>query len=371
MFKLMLRRAAAHRPRRLVAGTLAVTVAAIMVTALLGVSLEIRSKIGRDLQAYGANILVLGRAAAGGGDLLSPVPEDYLREGDLGPLDALPASPLLYGVGRMGERPLALVGVRPERVRQVSPWWQVKGEWPSGDGALVGRNAAQVLAVKTGDRIDLQVGGQRRSLQVTGLLTTGGSEDDQVVLSLPLLQELSGRTGLVSLVQVSAAGDKEPADRVAAQLQGQVPGATVRLLAQTAHAEERVLGKVRFLLILVAAAAVVTALLCLLSTVTAGVLERGTEIGVLKALGAPDRFIAGLFRWEALAAAGSGGLLGWALGLALGQFISRTVFETPLGFHWVTLPGALGVSLAVALAAAWAPVRQAVQIQPATILRGE
>src|SRR5262249_25388612 len=71
-----------------------------------------------------------------------------------------------------------------------------------------------------------------------------------------------------------------------------------------------------------AAAALLTAVLGMVSTVFMTLLERRREIGLLKALGAEDATISGLFIGEALLLGLIGGLTGWLLGQGLGWILA-------------------------------------------------
>src|SRR5205807_7903705 len=80
-------------------------------------------------------------------------------------------------------------------VRSTHPWWKVSGAWPddSSHDVLLGERLASQVAVKTGDEVSLS----GRKLQVAGILSTGGSEDDQIVAPLGLAQEILGKPGAV------------------------------------------------------------------------------------------------------------------------------------------------------------------------------
>jgi putative ABC transport system permease protein len=83
------------------------------------------------------------------------------------------------------------------------------GAWPD-DGSrdvLLGERLAARLSAKTGDEITLS--GQR--LHVSGILATGGGEDDQVVAPIALAQEILGKPGAVRRVYVSALTKPEDA----------------------------------------------------------------------------------------------------------------------------------------------------------------
>ena len=208
-------------------------------------------------------------------------------------------------------------------------------------------------------------------MRVVGLLETGGAEDDQLVGDLPTVQSLTDQPGQVALVIVSALTSSRPLEAVEQDLQTLLADAEVRTLAQFARAEATVLNKVRRLIGLVAALVLTAGGLTVAGTLNTIVIERRAEIGLMKALGAADRRVAGLFLTEALSVGVVGGMVGYLAGLGLAAAIARSVFEATITPTAWGLPGTMLVGLAVTLVAGLLPVRRALSIDPARTLRGE
>src|SRR5207302_2989272 len=74
--------------------------------------------------------------------------------------------------------------------------------WPEDNSrnVLLGERLAAQLNKKPGDSIEVA----GRTLTISGLLSTGAAEDDQIVAPLPLAQEILGKPGAVRRVYVSA-----------------------------------------------------------------------------------------------------------------------------------------------------------------------
>ena len=62
---------------------------------------------------------------------------------------------------------------------------------------------------------------------------------------------------------------------------------------------------------------------------------------------------------------------GWVLGYLLAQLLGMTVFNASIALRLPVLPITLVLSLLVAAAAAIVPVRRAVSVEPAKVLKGE
>ncbi|MDP1652449.1 MAG: ABC transporter permease [Rhodocyclaceae bacterium] len=110
---------------------------------------------------------------------------------------------------------------------------------------------------------------------------------------------------------------------------------------------------------------------CIVTIMTIAVTERTNEIDLLKALGARERTILGIFLGEAVALAALGGLLGLALGIGLAQLLHLVVpalpVETPLSF--VVL--AEVVAIVIGLLAGVLPALRAARLDPVEALRAE
>ncbi|HYA97977.1 MAG TPA: ABC transporter permease [Methylomirabilota bacterium] len=127
--------------------------------------------------------------------------------------------------------------------------------------------------------------------------------------------------------------------------------------------------------------ALAVASLGIVNTLVMAILERRREIGVLKALGAADGDVRRLF----FAEAGAMGLLGGALGVALGWLIGRGLtFGANVYLHrqdlpsvqlssvpWWMVGGAILFSLLVSLVAGIFPASRAARLNPVEALRYE
>lgn len=102
---------------------------------------------------------------------------------------------------------------------------------------------------------------------------------------------------------------------------------------------------------------------------TIAITERTHEIGLMKALGARERTILGIFLGEAVTLAALGGLLGVALGIGIAQlaqlFFPALPVQTPLTF--VIL--AVVVAVVIGLLAGVLPARRAARLDPVAALR--
>ena len=427
MFLRVVGRSFARNPRRkaLAAASLALGIA--VATATLSVGLDVEDRLGREFRSLGANLLVTPQADTlpleiGGIDY-RPVNEGtYLAEDGLGKLRTIFWRLNIIGFApflevpveaRAGDRAIGsratLIGTWHEHpvtvpdgttfttgVAATHPWWRVEGRW-FGDGAeecVVGSALARRAGIRAGDRLGVSAAGRIVSLEVAGLLTTGGREEEAVVAPLGVAQRLAGRPGGVRRLLISALtkpedpfARRDPAtmtpgeyDRwyctpyivsIARQIQEVLPGTEARPLRRVAEGEGRILSRVTRLMWVVTLAALVAAALSVGATSATTVLERRTEIGLLKALGASSARVASLFLAEQVVLAIVGGAAGYGMGMALARLLGAILFGAPPTVHLLLLPSILGLALLVASLGNLLPLRRAAGLRPAPILRGE
>jgi putative ABC transport system permease protein len=158
---------------------------------------------------------------------------------------------------------------------------------------------------------------------------------------------------------------------ISSQIKTAFPDTDVRTIRRVADTEGRILSHVGTLLWIVTLAALGAAALAVAATSAATVLERRSEIGVMKALGATNALVTSIFLAEQLMLAVAGGAIGFIVGAGLARTLGSSVFGTPAAPRLILLPVVLGLAAVVAFAGSLIPLRRAAHFDPAPILRGE
>jgi putative ABC transport system permease protein len=318
-------------------------------------------------------------------------------------------------------------------VRITHPWWKVQGAWPSDESedVLVGESLARKLGMRPGD--DIQIGGQEngdavaeqgsepnarysaaesaagraarapsaalgmttlRHHRISGILSAGSAEDGEIVAPLGLAQQILGKPGAVRRLYVSAMTKPEDAlarrdpktmnselfDRwycspyvqsIAYQLQEAIPHSHAEQIRQVAQTEGTVLSRIQGLMLLITLAALLASALAVSAAMATAIFERRGEVGLMKALGAGNAAIAGLFFVEAALLALIGGLIGFGAGAVLARQIGRSIFDSQITINPVLLPVILALAVVVTFAGSALAIRRAVKFDPVYALRGE
>jgi putative ABC transport system permease protein len=408
-----------QKRRKLMAGA-AITLGVTVATAMIAVATDIGDKINRELRTIGANLLVTPQedtldVEMGGVNLKPPSDGAFLNEADLPKIKGTfwhnnitgfaPMLPVNVALEREGKTEnLTLLGTYFAKqvslgkeefttgVRSTHPWWKVSGAWPddSSRDVLFGERLAVRLSAKPGDEVTLS----GRPLHVSGVLSTGGGEDDQIVAPLALAQEILGKPGAVRRVYVSALTKPEDAlarrdpksmsgsvyDRwycspypqsIAFQLQEAIPHSHAEQIRQVAQNEGAVLTRIEGLIFLVTLAALFASALAVSAAMATAIFERRSEVGLMKALGAGKLAVASVFFAEAALLALIGGSVGFAAGGWLAHQIGRSIFNSEITIPPVLLPVILALAVIVTFAGSAAAIRNAVRLDPVFALRGE
>jgi putative ABC transport system permease protein len=425
--------------RKLLAG-IAITLGVAVATAMIAVATDIGDKINRELRSYGANLVVSPQedtldVEVGGVNLKPPSDGAFLNEVDLPKIrgtfwhhNIVGFSPMLPVTVKLGSgsdaKDVTLVGTYFNKplsfgkedfttgVKITHPWWKVEGKcgdgvpprpgrledspgacgWPddSSQNILVGERLAAKLAKQPGDT--LEVAG--RQLTISGILSTGAAEDDQMVAPLALAQQILGKPGAVRRVYVSALTKPPDAlsvrdpktmtpevydrwycspyvESIAYQLQEVIPHSHAEQIRQVAQNEGTVLSRIKGLMLLITFAALFASALAVSAAMATAIYERRVEVGLMKALGADNFSVSAIFFAEALLLAIVGGVAGFSTGALLARQIGRSIFNSQISIEPVLFPIIMTIAVFVTFAGSAAAIRRAVKFDPVFALRGE
>jgi len=416
----------------------ALAMAMAVATAALSVSLDVGDRLAQEFRSLGANLLVTPEADSlpleiGGVDYRPANAGTYLPEADLGKLktifwrfNIMAFAPILESPGRLmtanvtpkdsrDYSNLEIIGTWSNHsvpipdgttyvtgIEKTNPWWRVEGHWFNEDQqeCVVGALLAKRKGLRIGDEIYLNVDDPSKMVQrfsrfvISGILYTGASEEEAVVVPLQRAQELARLPKVYRRLYVSALTKPEDAfarkdpksmtpaefdtwyctpyiSAIALQISEELKGTDVRVIRRVAEGEGNVLTRVRTLLWLVTFAALLASGLAVGASAAASVIERRTEIGLMKALGATSGLVGVLLAAEQLLLAVVGGGIGYAVGIVLARVLGERIFGfTPEPKLFVLLIILTLAALITLLGSAF-PLRQASRYDPAPILRGE
>jgi putative ABC transport system permease protein len=427
-----------RRPRHKLLTGAALALGMGVATAALSVSLDVGDRLAKEFRSLGANLLVTPQADSlpleiGGVDYRPVNAGAYLLEADLPKLktvfwhnNIIAFAPELRFSAHVAKRNPAtnsleagaeapVIGtwidhkiLLPEGaifmtgIDKTNAWWTVDGRWfnESQSECVVGSRAANRLNLHVGDKIGVNVPDPSKMVQVitsfavTGILQTGGEEDDAIVAPLPVAQQIARKPGQYRNLYVSALTKPEDdfarrdpktmnpvelerwscspyVSSIAYSIMQVLPGADVRVIRRVAEGEGAILTRVRVLLWLVTGAALLAAALAVGASSAASVIERRAEIGLMKALGAGSGTVGFLLAAEQLLLAFVGGGVGYAMGIILARLIGERIFGAAPDPSLIVFLVIIALAAGVTLLGSAFPLHRASRYEPAPILRGE
>lgn len=369
MYSKMIVHSLLRRRSRMLVALLAVAIGATVLSGLVTIYYDVPRQMGREFRSYGANLILIPA-----GDSQVVTEREVAQVTGLLPQDQLVGiASYLYGRIKVNEQPILVAGTNFQEVKKVSPYWQIRGEWPQvqTDEVLLGAEIAELLKVEPGQQVTLAAGENERKAKVSGIIRTGGTEENYIFTDLTMLQQMLSKEGQVSATQVSVMATEAELTGFTKSAEQKVSSITPRLVKRVTQSEEMVLGKLQALVYLVTIVVLLLTLICVATTMMAVVAERRKEIGLKKALGAENRSIVLEFLGEGLTLGALGGSLGTVLGFFFAQSVSVNVFGRMISFQPLIACMALIVSIIVTGVACLIPVKTATSVEPAIVLRGE
>ena len=427
MFWRMILRTLSRQKSKMLMIAFTVVLGVSLSTAMMNVMLGVGDKVNRELKVYGANITVRHKEAALMNDLYGlseglGVTDKFLFEEDVLKLKSIfwgfniiDFAPMLDGRAVVNGAEVPLVGTWVEKhavlntgeevhtgLKALRNWWHkgFQGEWlgESDDGfVMAGSLLAQRLGLKAGDTVTLAHNGREKTVVVKGIFTDGGAADEQLLGRLKMVQELMGLPGKVSKIEVSAltTPDNDLARKAAQdprslspdeyetwyctayvsaichQIQEVVRDGVARPVRQVAESEGTILSKTTLLMILITILSSIGSALAISNLITASVIERSQELGLLKALGAHNWQIASLVLVEVMLTSLFGGVFGYFLGIGFAQIIGHTVFGSSIEIAQMVIVIIAVILFFVTLLGSIPAIRYLMNLKPTEVLHGK
>lgn len=388
MFFRMITASLIRRRSRMFVALLAIAVGATILSGLTTIYYDVPKQMGEQFRNYGANMIFVASADSEGltKENVEAALSEIKQEQQVG------VAPYRYETVTVNEQPVIVAGTDFTQVQKTSPYWYIDGEWPAADGEiLVGKETAELLSVKLGDTLTMtysqeamenpdQPAETDRSqnedavnikFTVAGILDTGGKEESYVFMSLADVAALTGDDGTYDVVELSVSATQEELQGYIDTISAAVTSVTPRLVKRVTQSETTVLSKLQSLVFLVTIVVLLLMMICVATTMMAVVTERRKEIGLRKSLGASNGSIVVEFLGEGMLLGGVGGLLGSVLGFVFAQAVSVNVFNSTITFRPLLVPVTILASIVVTGAACLLPVRNATEVDPALVLKGE
>ena len=255
-------------------------------------------------------------------------------------------------------------------------WWKINGTWPKDDSeqAMVGSALAAKLGVNVGDSVTLDktiaVGADdntnggtgktgkssternRVKVKIVGIFDSGDSDNSAIYMPSIAAQTLANLPNSIDKIEVKALttpdndlarkASKNPnaltqdewetwyctayPSSIAYQIEEVLPGAVAKQVRQVAALQGDVLNKTQAVMVLMTVLSLVAAAIAVANLMAASIGERGSELALLKAIGATDGAVSRLMLAETAVISLVGAIAGALLGSGVAQIVGHVVF---------------------------------------------
>ena len=427
MFIRMIAKAFVRQWKKMAMIAFTIALGASLATAMLSVMMDVGDKINQELKAYGANINVVPKGNSVISELYDVGDENvtgaYLNEDELGKIKTIfwafnivDYAPFITTEATLDDGSTVEVtgtwfnhhmdlptGEQLDAgINSLRSWWDItSGQWideQSDDQnvAMVGTALAEKEGILVNDEITLKGTASDVTVKIVGIYDAGGEEDDYIYVPVDTAQLLGGLDGKIDSIEVSAltTPDNELAQKAAKdpgslsvsqyetwyctayvssicyQIEEVITDSVASAVRQVASSEGTILEKTQLLMILITILSMVGAALGICNLVTASVMERSQEIGLMKAIGAHNGAITGLVITEIMCTAIIGGIVGFFAGLGFAQIIGQTVFDSAITMRPMVIPVVAVLVFIVTLIGCIPAIRMLLNLHPTEVLHG-
>ncbi|MBM6747089.1 ABC transporter permease [Bifidobacterium ruminantium] len=287
-------------------------------------------------------------------------------------------------------------------------WWKVSGTWPKdgGEQAMAGSAVAAKLGLKIGDSVTLDKtiaasdgnGTERNRVKVkiVGIFDSGDSDDNAIYMPSIMAQTLANLPDSVDKIEVKALttpdndlarkASKNPAaltqdewetwyctaypSSIAYQIEEVLPGTVAKQVRQVAALQGDVLNKTQAVMVLMTVLSLVAAAIAVANLMAASIGERGSELALLKAIGATDGAVSRLMLAETAVVALAGAIVGALLGSGVAQIVGHVVFGSGITMRPMVFVLVFVLLAVTILVASLSSIRAILGLKPAEVLHG-
>ena len=358
-------------------------IAVASVVTLITISRTINETIAKNLDEFGANILIVPQneelALNYGGMTVSGVAYGS-KELDTGDIEKIKTiknkenlsiiSPKLLNVTKIADKNVMIVGINVVEELRLKKWWKLTGTKPTlKNEIIIGADIKKKF--ETGLNKELVI--KDKSYKVAAILEPTGAQDDQMIfMDITEAQVLFNKSGALSLIEVAALCYNCPIEEIVRQTSEKLPSAKVTAIRQTIETKMEAMHRFEQFSIGISVLILIISGLIVFTNVSASVNERTREIGIFRAIGFRRFQIIKMILIEVFVASSTAGAIGFIIGLlsskALAPIISMNS-NTPVLYDFNLLIISITLSITVGFLSSIYPAYRASKLDPTIALR--
>lgn len=340
---------------------------ALITAAFINLYADIDKKVTSELNNYGANVV------------FSPQNQNqtYIKEQNLDKIlenfENLKAqNRYLFGVANIGVSNAVIMGLEFENLRKLMPFLDLKsGEFVTNaydQSALIGADLAKIIGAGVGDILEIiSPANEIYKVRLKGIVFDGQKEDNILIISLNLAQEIFAKSGLVNYANAIIDGDfKSVENSVKSANGGEIKA---EIIGKVSKAQGEILDKITLLMLLIGTTMLIITSVGINTTLSSILFSKVKEFALLRSLGSSKMELLKLILSEVIILCLLGSILGSILGYIFAIFLGQIIFSSGVDFRFISLILAVLISLIFALLASFYPIKKALNPNIASLLK--
>ncbi|MDL2347076.1 ABC transporter permease [Campylobacter hyointestinalis] len=341
---------------------------AAITSALINLYTDIDKKVSSELNNYGANVVI------------SPLnlENNYINENELNAIlnnikDLKVSNKYLFGVANIGVSNAVIMGLDFANLRKIMPYIDLKsGEFiASDDGdkfALIGADLAKIIGAKPGDILEITPSSNEvYKVRIKGVVYDGQKEDNLLMVSLDLAQDMFGKENLINYANAIIDGDFDSIKKSIENVSNE--NIKFEIIGKISKAQGQILDKIKLLMFLIGVTILFITTVGINTTLSSILFSKVKEFALIRSLGSSKASLLKLILSEVFTICIVGSILGGFLGYILAIFLGHIIFSSGVDFRLVSLVLAIVISLVFALLASFYPIKKALNQNIANLLR--
>lgn len=341
---------------------------AAIASALINLYTDIDKKVSSELNNYGANVVI------------SPLnlENNYINENELNAIlnnikDLKVSNKYLFGVANIGVSNAVIMGLDFANLRKIMPYIDLKsGEFiASDDGdkfALIGADLAKIIGAKPGDILEITPSNNEvYKVRIKGFVYDGQKEDNLLMVSLDLAQDMFGKEDLINYANAIIDGDFDNIKKSIENVTNE--NIKFEIIGKISKAQGQILDKIKLLMFLIGVTILFITTVGINTTLSSILFSKVKEFALIRSLGSSKASLLKLILSEVFTICIVGSILGGFLGYVLAIFLGHIIFSSGVDFRLTSLVLAIVISLVFALLASFYPIKKALNQNIANLLR--
>jgi putative ABC transport system permease protein len=371
-------RSMGRRKRRTVGTTILVALGVANLLALVALGMSVTSTSHAAFDALGYDIAVGASTGSGGARPLDANAQNLIVQ----TYGVARAEPFVQSLVKLHGQDEDMMGIVPNGMTQPGAdqgrWLTLNDQRRALPVAVIGADVARATGAHLGERVRVATGAGPATFQVVGISNSPGAIQ-HLYVPMSTAQQALNLVGVADGYLIKSTSTSHAAiDRTTIRLEDRLAAQGYPVSGSERYVDERqnVASNAKITNAITALGFMIVAIsmIGLVNTMTANVLERTREIGILRCIGAHRRDIRRIFESEGLAVS----VLGWLAGIPLGYLAFRLLLEAVSNimnldlvatFPLMNLAIALVGTVVLALIMMIVPLRRAIRFHPGEALR--